>query len=76
MKSAKAPGTENELPRALAAPARRALAAAGITRLNQLTRRTESEISQLHGIGYNALAQLRRALKARGLSFAVEKNRA
>ncbi len=63
---------EGDLPR-LAAPARRALAGAGIHRLDQLTRFTEQDIKQLHGIGPNALDQLRRALKLRGLSFAKDK---
>jgi hypothetical protein len=56
----------------LAAPARRALAAAGITRLSDLTRITEKEISSLHGIGPNAVRTLRAALEAHGLAFAVE----
>jgi hypothetical protein len=59
----------SDLPK-LAQPAQRALAAAGIRRLDQLTRFDEEEIARLHGIGPNALAQLRRALKAKGLSFA------
>ncbi|GAB4580984.1 MAG: hypothetical protein Fur0022_37290 [Anaerolineales bacterium] len=57
----------------LAAPAQRALAGAGFTRLEQLTKITESELKQLHGIGPNALKQLRTALEARGWSFAPEK---
>jgi len=59
---------ESNLPK-LARPAQRALAAAGIQRLDQLVRFSEGEIKQLHGIGPNALSQLRRALKAEGLSF-------
>jgi len=61
---------ESDLPKELAQPARRALAAAGIQRLKQLTKFSEGEIKQLHGIGPNALEQLRRALGAKGLSFA------
>jgi HPt (histidine-containing phosphotransfer) domain-containing protein len=61
---------ESDLPIELAQPARRALAAAGIQRLEQLARLSEDEVKQLHGIGPNALNQLRRALRARGLSFA------
>ncbi len=53
----------------LAAPAQRALAAANIQQLEQLTRFTEADIKQLHGIGPNALDTLRRALAAKGLSF-------
>ena len=60
---------ENDLPDKLAQPAQRALAGAGIQRLEQLTGFSENEIKQLHGIGPNALKQLRQALAARGLSF-------
>jgi predicted flap endonuclease-1-like 5' DNA nuclease len=63
---------ESDLPK-LAAPARRALAGAGIQRLEQLTRLSEEDLKQLHGIGPNALKQLHRALRAKGLSFAKEK---
>jgi hypothetical protein len=66
---------ESDLPIELAAPARRALVGAGYVRLEQLTRLSEAEIKQLHGIGPNALKQLRHALEARGLSFADEKSR-
>lgn len=61
---------ESDLPGELAAPARRALIGAGYVQLEQLSRVSEAEIKQLHGIGPNALKQLRRALEARGLSFA------
>ncbi len=61
---------ENDPPTELAQPARRALAAAGIQRLEQLTSLSEAEVGQLHGIGPNALSPLRRALSARGPSFA------
>jgi hypothetical protein len=59
---------ESDFPK-LAAPARRALAGAGYTRLEQLTKVSEAEIKQLHGIGNNALEQLRSALAEKGLSF-------
>jgi hypothetical protein len=58
----------SDLPK-LAAPARRALDAAGIDRLEQLAQFSKAEIAQLHGIGSNALEQLRRALAVHGLSF-------
>ncbi len=64
----------SDLPK-LAQPAQRALAAAGIHRLEQLTKFSEGEIKQLHGIGPNALSELRRALRARGLSFANKKKK-
>ena len=63
----------SDLPSELSQPARRALAGAGIQRLEQLTTFSEAEVKQLHGIGPNALVQLRRALDARGLSFADQK---
>jgi len=61
---------ESDLPVELAQPAQRALAAAGIQRLAQLTKFSEGEVKQLHGLGPNALAQLQRALSAKGLAFA------
>jgi hypothetical protein len=66
---------ESDLPIELSAPARRALVGAGYLQLEQLTRLSEAEIKQLHGIGPNALKQLRRALDAKGLSFADGKSR-
>ena len=62
----------SDLPK-LAAPAQRALAAARIQNLKQLTKYSEAEIKELHGIGPNALKELRRALTAKGLSFANKK---
>jgi len=58
----------NDLPK-LAAPARRALTSAGLTSLKDLTKVSEDELMQLHGMGRNALGTLRDALKAKGLSF-------
>jgi hypothetical protein len=65
----KSANPETDFPAGLAAPARRALAGAGYQTLTQLSRATEAEIKQLHGIGPNALKLLRAALKAKGLSF-------
>jgi hypothetical protein len=59
----------SDLPEHLAAPALRALLNAKITRLAQLSRFTEKEVLQLHGMGPNAMGVLRGALKPRGLSF-------
>jgi effector-binding domain-containing protein len=59
-----------DLPTDLSSPARRALAAAGVTRLDDLTRRSEAELRRLHGMGPRALDQLREALAADGRSFA------
>lgn len=71
----KPPQQARDLPSELAQPAQRALAAAGIRRLEQLTKLTEAEVKQLHGIGPNALAQLNRALRANGLTFADGKKK-
>ena len=57
------------LPSALAAPATRALHAAGYTRLAQLAGVPEQELGQLHGVGPKALRVLREALLEQGLSF-------
>lgn len=62
---------KSDLPK-LAAPAQRALAQAGISHLEQLTKMREAELKQLHGIGPNAIKQLRNALAAKGMSFAPE----
>jgi hypothetical protein len=60
----------NELPPGLSAPARRALDGVGCQALEQVARLSETEISQLHGIGPRAIDLLRNALQAKGLSFA------
>jgi hypothetical protein len=53
----------------LSAPARRALAAAGFERLDQLAEVSESDVASMHGIGPTALSSLSSALHERGLSF-------
>lgn len=58
-----------DLPR-VSAPAARALAAAGYTRLDQLAARTEAEIAALHGVGPTVVSVLRQAMRERGLDFA------
>jgi hypothetical protein len=58
-----------DLPPKLGAPAERALAGAGIKNLKQLTKFSEAEIKQLHGVGPNAIGKLREALADKGLSF-------
>ncbi|MBN9389607.1 MAG: DNA-binding protein [Chloroflexi bacterium] len=64
----------NDLPGGLSQPALRALTGAGITRLEDLTRFSETEIKQLHGIGPNALQKLKAALEEKGLSYAEKKS--
>jgi hypothetical protein len=61
---------DDRLPVTMAAPARRALAAAGVTRLVDLTYLREDQLLALHGLGPRAVLQLRGALCERGLSFA------
>lgn len=65
---------ESNLPSNLGQTAQRALSGAGYSRLEHLTKVCEKNIRQLHGLGPNALAQLRRALAKKGLSFAENKN--
>jgi hypothetical protein len=60
----------DDFPPKLSQPARRALAGAGIARLEQLTQVTEGEIKRLHGMGPTGIEKLREALAARGWSFA------
>ena len=59
---------KNDFPK-IGAPATRALEAAGYTNLMQLTKVTEAELGQLHGMGSKALGILRETLKEKGLSF-------
>jgi len=53
----------------LAAPAQRALAGAGIKSVKDLSRKTERQISGLHGMGPGAIATLRTILRREGLGF-------
>ena len=53
----------------LSAPAARALAAAGIRSLSQLSKFTEAQIAGLHGVGPGALQRLRVALRTNGRGF-------
>ena len=66
-------GDDHDLP-ALAAPARRALAGAGIRALADLARFSEAEVASLHGMGPNALARLRDAMAAQGLAFSNKRD--
>lgn len=60
----------SDFPSGLSQPALRALANAGYSQLDQLTKVTESDLGKLHGMGPKALRQLREALAEQGLSFA------
>ncbi len=58
----------NDLPK-ISAPAQRALQNAGINSLEQLTKISEAELLQLHGMGPNAIGKLHQALAEHKLSF-------
>jgi hypothetical protein len=58
-----------DLPK-LSAPAQRALANAGYGRLEDLAGVPEADLLRLHGVGPSAIAPLREALAALGLSLA------
>lgn len=61
---------ESDLPSGLGKPARRALIGAGYVRLEQFTTVGEADVLRLHGMELKALDLIRRALAARGQSFA------
>ena len=58
------------LPRAIGAPATRALTAAGLTRLDQLEGMPRRELLALHGVGPKAVRILDEALAERGTGLA------
>ncbi|HEY0617892.1 MAG TPA: hypothetical protein VGD15_09900 [Kribbella sp.] len=60
-----------DLPAGLSQPAIRALAAVGITTLDQLTEFRAPDLAKLHGMGPKGIRILREALTERGLSFAT-----
>ena len=53
----------------IGAPAQRALAAAGVKQLKDLTKYSEQEVSMWHGIGPNAMGKLRQAMEEIGFLF-------
>jgi hypothetical protein len=63
---------ESPWPAGVSQPADRALASAGFTKHDQLTKVSEKELAKLHGMGPKALRLLGEALAAKGLSFAGE----
>lgn len=60
---------KSDFPRSIGNPARNALEHAGYSKLKQLTKVSEAELGQLHGMGPKALGILRQTLEARGWSF-------
>lgn len=63
---------ESEMLTGLTAPARRALMGAGYLRAVQFAKLSEADLLALHGMGPNALKQIRRTLAAKGKSLAGE----
>lgn len=55
----------------LVSPARRALLNADIKNLEELTKHSEQEILELHGIGKNALAVIKTTLDEHGLTLKI-----
>lgn len=58
----------SDLPK-IGAPATRALASIGVTRLDDLANRSETELLGLHGFGPRALGIIREALAVEGKSM-------
>ncbi len=61
--------TQSDFPEKISAPALRALLNAKITKLSNLAKFTEKEISEFHGMGPKALGQLKVEMKKRKLAF-------
>ncbi|MFF9145715.1 DNA-binding protein [Streptomyces sp. NPDC014861] len=59
---------ETDFPRGIGSPATRALAAAGYTRLDELSGVPTAELAALHGVGPKALRILGETLAERGLA--------
>lgn len=53
----------------LSAPAQRALIGAKLARVSDLAKRTELSVSQLHGVGPNAIKLLKAAMKSKKVDF-------
>lgn len=56
-------------PKGVSQPAQRALVAAGITNLEELSRHRKEDLAKLHGMGPKALGILEETLASQGLSF-------
>ncbi|WP_437575146.1 DNA-binding protein [Sorangium sp. So ce887] len=61
---------ESALPKGIGKPATRALAAAGVSRLDQVTRFSEAELLAIHGVGPKAVGIIKAALETQGKSLA------
>ena len=60
------------LPAGIGRPALRALTAAGITSLRDLSRLREVDLLQMHGVGPRAVRLLKESLSAEGLSLQLD----
>ena len=60
----------NDIPGGLSQPALRALAHAGLTNLEQISKLTLQEFKNLHGVGPKAVKPILEAMEAKGLYFA------
>ena len=60
---------ENDFPKGVGKPAKRALIEAGYTQVEQLKDATEKEIQELHGVGPKAIQVLKKELAVKGLEF-------
>ncbi|SFA80836.1 hypothetical protein SAMN05216312_101614 [Cohnella sp. OV330] len=60
---------KHDWPKGLSKPALRALAGAGIERLDQLADWTAGDVLKLHGMGRKGIDTLEQALAEKGLSF-------
>ncbi|MBL8099788.1 MAG: hypothetical protein JNK81_11440, partial [Anaerolineales bacterium] len=59
------PTQKSDFPK-IGSPATRALEAEGYTQLKQLTKLSEAELSQMHGVGPKAVRILKETMKANG----------
>ena len=57
------------IPHGIGAPARRAMAHAGLETLEQVVHFGKRELSKLHGMGVKTMAQLEDAMDEHGLEF-------
>lgn len=57
----------------LAKPAQRAIQNEGITTIEQLSKYSEKEFSELHGIGKNAMSIIKQIMSEYGLTFTQKK---
>jgi hypothetical protein len=63
---------ESAFPKGIAKPALRALAAAGVSRIDQLAKFTESELRAMHGMGPKAIGIIKAELRKQGKALGKE----